>query len=236
MNFYNNNQGYSTRPAEGFMSKVYGWMAGGLGLTALTSYLISPINNPEVFVMLFQSGWMPVVILFVLQIGIVLYFSAAWQQLSYGTLSFLYIAYSILTGLILTPVIFQYTMASVFSTFMITAAMFVVMAIYGRVTKSDLSSLHNILIMGMIGLSIAHVCNMFFRSAGFDLVVACVGVGIFSLLIAYDMQKLKQISHDLIRFPQDIDKVSLLGAMMLYLDILNLFLYLLRIFGEKRRK
>ena len=236
MNFYNNNQGYNTRAAEGFMSKVYGWMAGGLGITALASYLISPENNPEVFGMLFQSGLAPLLTLIVLQVAIVLYFSFAWQRLSYGTLSFLYIAYSVLTGLILTPVIFQYTMASVFSTFAITAAMFVTMAVYGRLTKSDLSGMGNILMMSLIGLVIANLFNMFFRSPGFDLVVACVGVGVFSLLIAYDMQKLKKMSHDLIHFPEDVDKVSLLGAMTLYLDIINLFLYLLRIFGQQRRK
>jgi len=235
MNYFNNNQGHDAVMAQGFMSKVYGWMAGGLGLTAMTSFLISPYNNPKLFMMLFGSGFGPVILLAFIQIGIVFYFWHSWQKLSYSTMSALYIAYSVLTGVILTPVVFSYTAASVFSTFAITAGMFAAMALYGSITKSDLSKMSNVLFMGLIGLVIANVCNMFFQSAGFNLMIACVGVGIFSLLIAYDMQKLKKLSRELVASPEDIAKISLLGAMMLYLDVVNLFLYLLRIFGQRRK-
>lgn len=234
MSFFNNNQGHGAVMAEGFMSKVYGWMAGGLSITAFVAYLLSPYNNPKLFMMLFGAGFAPIMLLMFVQFGIVFYFWSAWQKLSYGTLSTLYIAYSVLTGIILTPVVFSFTAASVFSTFAITAGMFSVMALYGTVTKSDLSGLQNLLFMGLVGLVLANLFNMFFRSPGFDLMIACVGVGIFSMLVAYDIQKLKKISRDLIASPEDIGKVSLLGAMMLYLDIVNLFLYLLRIFGRRR--
>lgn len=235
MSFFNNNQGHGAVMAEGFMSKVYGWMAGGLSLTALVSYMLSPYNNPKLFMALFGSGFAPIILLMFVQFGIVFYFWSSWQKLSYNTMSILYMAYSVLTGVILTPVIFSYTSASVFSTFAITAAMFSVMALYGWATKSDLSGLQNVLFMGLVGLIIANLFNMFFQSPGFDLMIACIGVGIFSMLVAYDIQKLKRISHELIASPEDIGKVSLLGAMMLYLDIVNLFLYLLRILGRKRR-
>lgn len=235
MNYFNNNQGHNAVMAQGFMSKVYGWMAGGLSLTALTSYLISPYNNPKVYMALFGSGFGLVMLLGFIQLGIVFYFMSAWKKISYSTMSLLYLTYSVLTGVILTPVIFSYTTASVFSTFAITAAMFIVMALYGWITKSNLSSMHNILFMGLIGLIIANLFNMFFQSAGFNLMIACFGVGIFSMLIAYDIQKLKNISRELIASPEDIGKVSLVGAMMLYLDIVNLFLHLLRIFGQRRK-
>lgn len=230
MNFFNNNQGHNVAMAEGFMSKVYGWMAGGLSLTAFVSYLLS--QNPQVYNLLMGPMFM---LLILAQIGIVFYFWHSWQRLSYGTMSSLYVVYSILTGVILTPVLFIYTSASIFSTFAITAAMFLAMALYGWVTKSDLSGLHNVLFMGLIGLIIANLFNMFFASPGFDLMIACVGVGIFSLLVAYDIQKLKRLNQQLIASPEEIGKVSLLGAMMLYLDIVNLFLYLLRIFGQRRK-
>jgi FtsH-binding integral membrane protein len=235
MNFFNNNQGHNAVMAEGFMSKVYGWMAGGLTLTALVSYMLSPYNNPKLFMLFFGQGFAPIMLLALVQFGIVFYFWSAWQKLSYNAMAFLYMTYSVLTGIILTPVVFSYTSASVFSTFAITAAMFSVMALYGWATKSDLSGLQNIFFMALIGLILANLFNAFFQSPGFDLVIASIGVGIFSMLVAYDVQKLKNMSHQLIASPEDMGKVSLLGAMMLYLDIINLFLYLLRILGKKRR-
>ena len=232
MNFHNNNQGYNLA-AEGFMSKVYSWMSAGLGLTALVAYLFSPYNNVALYNMTVSSG-MTGLLMFV-QIGIGMFFWMSWERLSYGTLATLYIIYSSLWGVVLTPVVFQFTAASLFTTFAITAGMFLTMAVYGWVTKSDLSTLRSILIMGLFGLIIANLVNIFFHSPGFDLAISCVGVGVFAMFVAYDMQRLKEISQRLIASPEDTAKVSLIGAMMLYLDIINLFLYLLKIFGKRRR-
>jgi len=114
--------------------------------------------------------------------------------------------------------------------------MFATMAIYGWVTDSDLSSMSNILLMGMVGLMIAGFINFFVQSAAFNLVISCCGVGIFAMMTAYDIQNLKKYSQYGISSPDDAGKFALLGAIGLYMNLINIFLYLLRIFGEERRR
>ena len=232
MDFFNNNNhhGYQASMVEGFMNRVYGWMCAGLSVTAGVAYYLSPEVNPQAF-MAVKNG-----LLFacLMQFALVMYFSYAWRSLSVTTLSALFICYSALTGVVLSPVLYIYTGTSVFYVFMITAGMFATMAVYGTVTKSDLSSMGNILLMGLFGLIIANVMNFFIASAQFDLAISCVGVGIFSMLVAYDVQKLKNLSQQMVGHPEEMEKVALMGALHLYLDVINLFLYLLRLFGKKR--
>jgi len=216
--------------AEGFMSKVYGWMTAGLSITAAVAYYLSPQVNPQLFQAI--SGYTFVFLL--LQLGLVFGFSLAWRSLSYGALSAIFIVYSGLMGITLAPLAYIYTGESIFQVFAIAALMFGVMAVYGAVTKSDLSSMSNILFMGLIGLIIANFINIFWQNAQFDIVVSCIGVGLFALLTAYDVQMLRNFGSQALATQEDMNKVALLGALTLYLDIINLFLYLLRLFGKKQ--
>jgi len=216
--------------AEGFMSKVYGWMAAGLCVTAGVAYYLSPAVNPQLFHAIF--GYVYVFLL--AQVGLVLYFSWAWQKMSYVSLATLFVVYSGLMGITLAPIAYVYTGESIFQVFLIAAAMFGCMAVYGSVTKSDLSSMGNILLMGMIGLIIANLINMFWKNAQFDIAISCVGVGVFALLTAYDVQQLRTLSSQMVSSQEDRDKVALIGALQLYLNMINILLYLLRLFGKKQ--
>lgn len=236
MNFFNNdNQGHYVSMAEGFMSKVYGWMCIGLSMTAAVAYYFSPAVNPHAFATI-MTGRFPIsFVLMAVQIGIVLYFSWSWRKLSYSSMAALFVIYSALNGVTLSPILYVFTGASVFYVFLIAAGMFATMALYGTVTKTDLSSMRNILFMGLIGLIIANFINLFIPSAALNIFTSAIGVGIFSLLTAYDVQKLRRLSQQMVASHEDVAKVSLLGALHLYLDIINLFLYLLRLFGQQRR-
>lgn len=235
MNYFeNNNQGHYVSMAEGFMSKVYGWMCAGLGVTAAVAYYFSPSVNPEAFKTLMTGKFPLAFVLMFVQIGLVLYFSWSWRKLSYTTLGALFVVYSALNGVTLSPILYEYTATSVVAVFGITAAMFAAMALYGWATKADLSSMGNILFMGLIGLIIANIVNIFILSQTLNMITTAVGVGIFSLLVAYDVQKLKHLSQQMAGTAEDAGKLALIGALHLYLDIVNLFLYLLRLFGQKR--
>jgi len=234
MNF-NNNHRYSGSMAEGFMSKVYGWMCVGLSVTAAVSYYLSPDVNPQLLNSLKHS--LPIMIgVLIASVGLIMYMSWNYANLSYTTLSVMFITFCALEGIALAPLLSFYTGASVFYVFLIAATMFAVMAVYGWLTNADLSSMGNILFMGMIGLMVANIINMFVRSSGFDLVISSVGVGIFAMLTAYDVQRLKQYSHSVMASPDEAGKFALMGALGLFLNMINMFIYLLRLFGEERKK
>lgn len=230
-----NNQRYSGAIASNFMSKVYGWMCAGLGLTASISYYLSPEVNPVLFKSLMSSFGL-VIVLFLAQMGLIMYMTWNYARLSYSAMATTFMLFCALQGVTLSPILYMYTAASVFYVFMIAAGMFAAMALYGYFTDADLSSMSNILFMGMIGLLIANLVNMFVKSAQFDLFIACVGVGIFSLMIAYDVQNLKRYSQYGVSSPDDAGKFAILGAVSLYMNMINLILYLLRLFGEQRRR
>lgn len=230
-----NNQRYTGSVAQGFMTKVYGWMCAGLGITAAISYYLSPDVNPMLLKSL-TSNFLMVIGLFIVQIGIIMYMSWNYARLSYATMSVLFMTFCALQGITLAPILYIYTAASVFYVFLIAAGMFAAMALYGWFTNADLSSMSSILFMGMIGLMIAGFINAFVQSAAFNLAISCCGVGIFAMLTAYDIQNLKRYSQYGISSPDDAGKFALLGAVGLYMNMINLFLYLLRIFGEERRR
>lgn len=227
MNYHNNQ--YMVM-AEGFMSRVYAWMTAGLCVTASVAYYLSPTVNHDLFMQL-----TPYIMVFGLfQLGIVFYFSMAWKSLSSTSLAALFLVYSALMGVTLSPLAYMYTGESIFQIFLLAAAMFGVMAIYGSVTKSDLSSMSNILLMGLLGIIFAQFINIFWQNAQFDIITSCIGVGLFAVLTAYDVQKLRNFGAQAVASQDDIDKIALLGALTLYLDIINLFLYLIRLFGKKK--
>lgn len=228
------NQRYSSSISSGFMQKVYGWMCAGLGVTAAISYYLSPEVNPVLFKSI-MSNMFAVFALFIVQFGIVLYMTWNYARLTYGSMAFLFMAFCALQGISLAPILYMYTGASVFYVFITACAMFATMAIYGWFTNADLSSMSNILFMALIGLIVAGLINMFVQSAMFNMVIAAVGVGVFAMLTAYDIQNLKKYSQYGVSSPDDMGKFALLGAISLYLNLINIFIYLLQLFGERRR-
>lgn len=230
MNYFNENNRSYVSMSEGFMNKVYGWMTAGLCVTAAAAYYLSPSINPQLFVAIKDY----LMALAVVQFCLAMYFSAFWKSSSFVTLAGIFIVYSALTGVILSPIAYIYTGESLFQVFLITAAMFGTMAVYGSVTKSDLSSMRNILMMALIGLIIANLVNMFLQSQQFNIVIACFGVGAFSLLTAYDVQMLRSLSRQVLTSQEEGNKIALVGALSLYLNVINLFIYLVQLFGKKR--
>ena len=173
--------------------------------------------------------------LLIAEIGLVWYLSARIRQISFTTATVLFIIYSILNGATLSVIFLAYTASSIANTFFITAGTFAATGIYGYVTKKDLSSLGSLCIMGVIGLIIATVVNIFLASDALTMVISYIGVALFVGLTAYDTQKIKRLllSNDM-EVNEETQKIALLGALTLYLDFINLFLYLLRILGDRK--
>jgi len=232
MNF--NNRGYSSMMAEGFMSKVYGWMCAGLAVTASTSYYLLEVNRPLLKTL--SANFLPVFLLMLAAVGMIMYMQYNAARLSYSTMAVMFLGFCAIEGVALAPVLNFYTSASVFYVFLIAAGMFAVMAFYGWMTNADLSSMSNILLMGLVGIIIANLINMFVQSTQFDLVISCFGVGIFAMMTAYDVQNLKRYSQSVMASPEDSGKIALMGALSLFLNLINMFMYLLRLFGEQKRK
>lgn len=235
MSFFdeNNSQFNTTRPmTRGFMSQVFGWMFAGLMTSAATAFYFSPAVNPALFKSL-VSG--PLTWLLLLQFGLVMFYSFKWQDLSFGTSVTLFLSYSGLTGITISPILYVYTGASLLQTFLVAATTFAVMALYGAITDHDLSQYSGLLTMGVFGLIIAMLINMFMKSGPANLVISAIGVLLFTVLTAYDVQKLKYLSTYSPDEPSMRGKLALMGALHLYLDLLNLFLFLLQLLGVRRR-
>lgn len=222
-----------------FMRGVYAWMAAGLALTAVLAW--ATINTPLASLVFSvdqatgQIGMSPMVwLLFIAEIGIVFYLSARIRTLQPSTAVTLFMVYSGLNGLTLSPILLAYTASSVAATFAVTAGMFGAMSLYGLITKKDLTSWGSFLFMGLIGIIIASVVNMFLASAMMDFVISCIGVLLFMGLTAYDTQKLKVMGETAPGDAGAIKKVTILGALTLYLDFINLFIFLLRFMGNSR--
>jgi hypothetical protein len=212
------------------MRKVYGWMAMALVITGLTAYYVA--TSPQLVSLIFTNQ----VLLWGLIIGefaLVLGLSAAINRLSLSMATLMFVVYSVINGATLSCIFFIYTMSSIGSVFFITAGTFAVMALYGYFTKSDLSSIGKICFMGLIGLIIATVVNIFLKSSGLELILSYVGVLIFVGLTAWDSQKIKELMLTAPDAGEGMQKLALLGALTLYLDFINLFIYLLRIFGRR---
>lgn len=213
------------------MRKVYVWMTLALVLTGITAYGVA--SSPGLMMTIFQT---PAIMwgLIIAELAIVIAISAAINRLSLTTATLLFVLYSVLNGATFSLIFAVYTMSSIANVFFITAGTFGVMAAYGYFTKRDLSSWGKLLLMALIGLIIATLVNVFLvKSSGFDLILSYAGVLIFVGLTAYDTQKIKQMLAMQTDMGEGAQKVALLGALSLYLDFINLFLYLLRIFGRR---
>lgn len=211
------------------MRKVYLWMTLALMITGITAAGVA--NSPNILALIYSSQVVMWGII-IAEFGLVIYISARLEKLSLSTATTLFALYSILNGVMLSSIFLLYSTAIISKVFFITAGTFGVTALYGYATKKDLSSLGNILFMALIGLVIATVVNVFMKSAMFDLILSYIGVIIFVGLTAWDSQKIKHMMMVQQDAGEGAQKLALIGALSLYLDFINLFLYLLRIFGR----
>ena len=215
------------------MRKVYTWMTLALLITGVTAYGVA--SSPTLLMTLMTSRGL-LFGLIIAELALVFIITGALQRLSLTTATLLFIVYSVLNGAMLSSVYVVYTMTSLATVFFITSGSFGARAIYGYTTKKDLTSLGKILFMALIGLIIATVVNMFLKSSGFDYILSYAGVAIFVGLTAWDSQKIKQMLQTQYDMSEGAQKLALIGALTLYLDFINLFLYLLRIFGGSNKE
>ena len=228
---FNKEYGYvSGDSAKEFMNRVYGWMSCALAITAVVAYWVS--SNPVVFKTIVGSPLY--IVLAIAQIGVVLFLSFRLQKMDYSTAVVSFLSYAMLSGLTFSVWFAIFTMESIHMTFAITAGMFLAMALYGYFTKSDLTSLGSYLVMGLFGLMIALFVNMWFQSPVASYYISLFGVAIFTLLTAYDVQVLKRIGQTPTIDLEMKNKMAIIGALTLYLDFINLFIYLLQLFGKRR--
>lgn len=212
-----------------FMANVYGWMTAGLFVTGSVAYFTS--ESFTLLKLVYSYYWFFVIA----QLGLVWFLSARINQLSSSIATIMFLVYSTLTGLSLSGLLLVYTSESVASVFLITAGTFGVMSAYGYLTKADLSSWGNILFMGLIGLIIASLANVFWlKSSGLAMVLPYFGVLIFVALTAYDTNMLRRMGEQVEGDEEMMRRYSIIGALHLYLDFINLFIYLLRILGNRR--
>ena len=211
------------------MRRVYFKMFLAMIVTAVTSVFVA--GNEAILTLIFSSRVAPIVLL-VLQVGVVLILSGRIQKLSTGTASLLFYLYSVLTGVTLSVILLVYTASSIAQTFFITAAVFAAMSIYGYFTSNDLSRFGSIMFMALIGLIVCSLVNMFFKSSTMDWIISFAGVLIFIGLTAWDTQKIKYMTA--YADESMVGKIATIGALNLYLAFVNLFLSLLRFFGDSR--
>ena len=216
-----------------FVRSVYNWMCIGLALTGFIAFYVS--TNETILRLVFENR----IIFFgiiIAELALVFSIAGMINKMSAGTATGLFVLYSALNGVVLSFIFLAYTRSSIYSTFFICAATFLVCSIYGWTTKRDLTSWGGFLFMGLIGIIIASLVNMFIHSSAVSMVVSYIGVFVFVGLTAYDTQKLKNMA---LTQPAGLEgavvrKGAILGALSLYLDFINLFLMLLRIFGQGR--
>ncbi len=228
-----NSRASSLVRVNSFLRSVYNWMSIGLALTGFTAYSVS--NSPALMKVIYGNPFIQIV-LFVGLLGLVFYISSQIQKLSASTATALFVVYAVLMGVMLSYIFIVYTAGSIVSTFFICALTFGSFSFYGMVTKRDLTSLGSFMFMGLIGIIIASVVNWFIGSPVITMLISYIGVIIFVGLTAYDTQKLKEMS---LTMPGDatgamVRKGTIIGALTLYLDFINLFLMLLRILGVSR--
>ena len=225
-------EGYASLAFPALMRKVYVWMTLALVITGITAYGVA--SSPGIITAIVTNRvlfWG----LIIGELALVWGVTAAINRLSLATATMLFVLYSVVNGATLSVIFLAYTMSSIASVFFITAGTFAVMAFIGYVTKTDLTSLGKILFMALIGIIIATVVNVFFVKSGtLNLIISYIGVLVFVGLTAYDSQKIKRMLIMADDMDEGAQKLALLGSLTLYLDFINLFLYLLRIFGSSK--
>ncbi|MHC1708330.1 MAG: Bax inhibitor-1/YccA family protein [Bacteroidales bacterium] len=226
--------GGSLTMARTFLAKVFSWMFAALMITALTSMVFAA--TPSLMSLLVTPTGMSLLgwIVMLGPLGFVLAMSLGFNRFSSPVLTLLFLAFAVLMGMSLSFIFLVYTLGSIFITFFVAAGMFGIMAVAGYTTKTDLTRFGSLMFMGLIGIILASVINIFMKSSTFDYIISFIGVLVFTGLTAYDVQKLKRIGAGLEYGAEPVHKLTILGALSLYLDFINLFLYLLRFFGNRR--
>ena len=214
-----------------FMVRVYNWMTAGLGITGFMAFYIS--NSPTIMNIIFGNPIMPIALI-ITQIGLVFWLATRVMQMSASKATGVFMLYAGLTGITFSAIFMAYTTASIFSTFLVTAGTFGAMSLYGYTTKKDLTSWGSFLFMGLIGIIIASLVNMFMQSSMMHMIITYAGVLIFVGLTAYDTQKIKEMNILGNEGTEEDTKEAIRGALTLYLDFINLFLMLLRLIGDRR--
>ena len=235
-NYNNNNNSneiaasYSTESARKFMIRVYNWMTIGLAITGVISFLFAYTPQTRNLIMTNPSIlWIAII----LQLVVVIAMSAAVNKISASTATIGFIIYSLLTGITLSTIFFVFKIETIASAFFVCAGMYLAMSIFGYVTKRSLSGLGSFMMMGLFGLIIASIVNLFVASSTLYWMINYVGVLVFAGLTAFDTQKIKEMSYQ-VEGDEMSKKAAIFGSLTLYLDFINLFLFLLRIFGGSR--
>lgn len=211
---------------------VYTWMTLALVITGAVAMYMA--KSMTLLSMIMQNSLLFWGIL-IAELGVVWYLSARIHRISFTSATLLFILYSILNGATLSMIFLIYTMSSIATTFFVTAGTFGIMALFGYVTKKDLTRLGSLCFMGIIGIIIASLVNIFLQNSMMEMIISYIGVLLFVGLTAYDSQKIKRLlMQDGVEINETTQKIALLGAMTLYLDFINLFLYLLRILGDRK--
>jgi uncharacterized protein len=225
--------------AKSFLANVFTYMSAALAITGVVAYWFGTDLSLLSVMFNIENGYLTgmkmfgYIVMFA-PLGLVLLMSARFHKFSSIGLVTLFIVFSILMGMSMSTIFIRYQIGSIFSTFFITAGTFSVMAVLGYTTKTDLTKFGSILMMGVIGIIIASVVNMFMHSGTMELIISIAGVLIFTGLTAYDVQKLKRIGSGVEYGTDETNKLAIMGALSLYLDFINLFLFLLRFMGNRK--
>ena len=223
---------YTAKAAQAtLLRSVYLWMTLALIITGFVAMYVAKSYMANMMIQNSMMFWG----VLIAEVALVWYLSARIYKMSFTTATILFIVYSILNGVILSILLLVYTASSIATTFFVTAGTFGTMAIFGYITKKDLTRIGSLCIMGVIGIIIASLVNLFLQNSMMDMVISYIGVLLFVGLTAYDSQKIKRLlSGDDIEVNEVTQKIALMGAMTLYLDFINLFIYLLRILGDRK--
>jgi FtsH-binding integral membrane protein len=220
------------RSKADFVSKVMMQMGVGLFISFLTAYLT--VRSDTLFNLVFGSTFIFLILMFS-ELGLVIYLTRSINRMSFAQARIGFYVYAVLNGLTLSSIFMIYNITSIYSVFLTAAIMFVISGLIGMSTKRDLSSLGRFFMAALIGIIAASILNMFLGLTSLDLMISIVGVLLFSGITAYDMQKIREIHYNAYNLDGEITaKYSILAALELYLDFINLFLYLLRLFGRRR--
>jgi FtsH-binding integral membrane protein len=217
---------------QNIIIKVYAWMCAALAVTAATAWYVATSTG---FFTVIASHPLLLLGLFIAQLGLVAIIGGLIEKMNVGTALALFMIYAFSLGLTMSLIFRAYTLPSLAYTFIVTSGMFGGMALYGYFTKADLTRVHSIAIMILWGMILSLLVNLYFKNMWFDYIISMVGVVIFSLLTAADTQKIKALQN---RLPagDTQNKAAVLGALTLYLDFINLFLFLLRFTGSRRNQ
>lgn len=230
--YKNINEATAVSPVATLMQKVYLWMTLALCASGFTA--LGVVSSETLINLIFGNG-IVLLLLLIAELGVVIYLNFAIRKISFKTAATFFCVYSILNGVTLSGIFLLFQLPSIASTFFITAGTFGAMAYLGHTTKKDLSDIGQMLYMALTGLIIASIVNLFWANSALYWIITYVGVFTFVGLTAYDAQKIKKmLNYRNQHNTEEIRKIAIMGSLMLYLDFINLFLYLLRLFGKRK--